>query len=72
MIENTEQEINRFSYNIKTQDGITIFELIGELDMYTLPRAQEIIDMLIEQELQHHFILEIAYQLTKQIIMALL
>lgn len=50
MIENVDQEINRFSYNIKSEDGITIFELIGELDMYTLPRAQEIVDMLVEQE----------------------
>ncbi|MDD2716307.1 MAG: anti-sigma factor antagonist [Candidatus Wallbacteria bacterium] len=50
MMETNEQELNRISYNIRTQEGITIFELIGELDMYTLPRAQEIIDMLVEQE----------------------
>jgi anti-anti-sigma factor len=50
MMENNEQELNRISYNIRSQSGITVFELIGELDMYTLPRAQEIVDMLIEQE----------------------
>lgn len=50
MMETNEQELNRISYNIRTQEGITVFELIGELDMYTLPRAQEIVDMLIEQE----------------------
>jgi len=50
MMENNEQELNRISYNIRSQAGITVFELIGELDMYTLSRAQEIIDMLVEQE----------------------
>lgn len=45
----SENELNRFSYNLKSGDGITVFELNGELDMYTLPKAQEIVAMLLDQ-----------------------
>lgn len=45
----TEHELNRFSYNVRSGEGVTVLELNGELDMYTLPRAQEVINMLLEQ-----------------------
>ena len=41
---------DRLSYTIRTVDDVTVIDLIGELDMYTLPLAQELLNTLLSDK----------------------
>ncbi len=49
MEEQREME-DRLSYTIRTIDDVTVVDLIGELDMYTLPLAQELLNTLLSDQ----------------------